>query len=152
MSSKTQRCELSGDGWALLKVSPFSRPLRITLRASKNPSESPDRVRTAVANLAPGLSLSWSNEGTELVGETQDERTLHVIYRQLRARRTMGVARRLLRENASGNETRLLFNKQPAYAGIAAICEEEAESPLGPITLTVATEHLNEFIDWLAPG
>jgi predicted RNA binding protein with dsRBD fold (UPF0201 family) len=44
-----------------------------------------------------------------------------------------------------------LLNKQAAIAGIAAVIEEEQESPLGPIRVTISCEELDALIDWLVP-
>ena len=33
--------------------------------------------------------------------------------------------------------------------GTLVVCEDEAESPLGPIELTIETKNLDSFIDWL---
>jgi hypothetical protein len=43
------------------------------------------------------------------------------------------------------------LNKQAAVAGIVVIIEDESESPLGPIRVTIVCDELDNLIDWLAP-
>ena len=49
--------------------------------------------------------------------------------------------------------TTLIFylNKQVALAGHVSFSEAEAESPLGPIKVTIKTDDPQQLIDWLAP-
>jgi predicted RNA binding protein with dsRBD fold (UPF0201 family) len=63
----------------------------------------------------------------------------------------MSVLRRMLLDNQVGDRTWFLLNKQAATAGIAAVIEDEQESPLGPIRVTISCEELNALIDWLVP-
>ncbi len=51
-----------------------------------------------------------------------------------------------------GLQTVLLFNKQAATVGIAALCDDSSESPLGPIVLTIRSQRVEEVIDWLTKG
>jgi hypothetical protein len=43
------------------------------------------------------------------------------------------------------------INKQAAYVGVVSFVTEVGESPLGPITFTVKTNNVRQFIDWLTP-
>ena len=63
----------------------------------------------------------------------------------------MGVLRRMLTDNRISNTTRFLLNKQAAVAGIVVVIEDESESPLGPIRVTIVCDELDNLIDWLAP-
>ena len=63
----------------------------------------------------------------------------------------MGVLRRMLLDNRAGDSTRFLLNKQAAYGRHSAVIEEEQESPLGPIRVTINCEELDALIDWLVP-
>ncbi|MFL6390467.1 MAG: hypothetical protein ACJ71E_00245, partial [Nitrososphaeraceae archaeon] len=76
---------------------------------------------------------------------------LTTIYDQSRARAAMGVLRRMLTDNRISNTTRFLLNKQAAVAGIVVVIEDESESPLGPIRVTIVCDELDNLIDWLAP-
>jgi predicted RNA binding protein with dsRBD fold (UPF0201 family) len=57
----------------------------------------------------------------------------------------------MLLVNRIGNTTWFLLNKQAAVAGSVVIIENEQESPLGPITVTIDCEELDAVVDWLAP-
>ena len=59
--------------------------------------------------------------------------------------------RRMLLDNRAGDSTWFLLNKQAATAGIAAVIEEEQESPLGPIRVAISCEELDALVDWLVP-
>jgi predicted RNA binding protein with dsRBD fold (UPF0201 family) len=48
------------------------------------------------------------------------------------------------------DSTTILVNRQAAYIGNIVLCEEEAESPLGPIYVKITSQHLLEVIEWLA--
>ncbi|WP_415281510.1 hypothetical protein [Candidatus Nitrososphaera sp. FF02] len=63
----------------------------------------------------------------------------------------MGVLRRMLMDNRAGTGTWFLLNKQGASAGIVVIIDDEQESPLGPIRVSVNCEELDALTDWLAP-
>ena len=51
----------------------------------------------------------------------------------------------------AGTSTWFLLNKQAATAGVAAVVEDERESPLGPIRVTLTCEELDALTDWLVP-
>ena len=59
--------------------------------------------------------------------------------------------RRLLRNNAKSNKTRIYVNKQAAFVNNIVFCDRADESPLGPIVIIVKSDNLEEFIDWLSP-
>jgi len=63
----------------------------------------------------------------------------------------MGVARRLLLKNASEESSWVYLNKQAAYMKIVNICEDESESPLGPLKMTFKCRDPLKLIDWIAP-
>lgn len=96
--------------------------------------------------------LEVQQEDERIMAQTEDERCLYNIYEQVRSRQTMGVARRLLLEHSVEETTWLHFNKQAALMGVVSVCEEEGESPLGPVKLVIRSSHLHELIEWLAPG
>ena len=49
------------------------------------------------------------------------------------------------------DSTSFLLNKQAAATGIVVVIEEDQESPLGPIRVTLDCEELDAIIDWLVP-
>jgi len=133
-------------------VKPLNLPLTILMEAVVNPSEDFDKVKTAIQNLVGPMKLDFSQEDKMLKASTKEEKSLYHIYEQLRAKQTLAVARRLLLEHMTGDGTWLIFNKQAAFVGVVNICEDERESPLGPIIVTIKSPYIGKFIDWLAPG
>jgi predicted RNA binding protein with dsRBD fold (UPF0201 family) len=85
------------------------------------------------------------------VGRAVGSDSLAILYEQVRSRSAMGVLRRMLLDNRVGDSTSFLLNKQAATSGIAAVIEEEQESPLGPIRVTISCEELDALVDWLVP-
>jgi predicted RNA binding protein with dsRBD fold (UPF0201 family) len=57
----------------------------------------------------------------------------------------------ILLDNRIADTTRFLLNKQAAIAGVVVVVEDELESPLGPIRVTIDCEELDALIDWLVP-
>jgi uncharacterized protein len=63
----------------------------------------------------------------------------------------MGVLRRMLVDNRAGDSTWFMLNKQAATAGIASVIDDEQESALGTIRVTISCEDLDRVVDWLVP-
>ncbi|NWG08734.1 MAG: hypothetical protein HXX80_00190 [Nitrososphaerales archaeon] len=135
-----------------MKVKPLNLPLTILIEAVVNPSEDSDKVKIAIQNLVEPVKPDFSQEDRMLKASTKEEKSLYHIYEQLRAKQTLAVARRILLEHTTGDGTWLIFNKQAAFVGVVNICEDERESPLGPIMLTIKSPYIGKFIDWLAPS
>lgn len=133
-----------------MKIQPFPYQIKIKIQVIVNPSEDLEKVKDAVRKIFGDVMLNPINNGM-LQGESEDQKCLYIIYEQVRARQIMGVVRRLLIENSSSECTWLYLNRQAAYVGVVAICEEESESPLGPIKLEICTPKISEFINWLVP-
>jgi predicted RNA binding protein with dsRBD fold (UPF0201 family) len=115
-----------------------------------NPSEDPYKVVDAVTNIVERCSPEF-RYGSRVMGRATGSEPLAVLYEQVRSRSAMGVLRRMLLDNRAGDATWFLLNKQAATAGIAVVIEEEQESPLGPIRVTISCEELDALIDWLVP-
>jgi predicted RNA binding protein with dsRBD fold (UPF0201 family) len=132
-----------------LKIETFPHSIEIRVEVPLQHSEDRKKVEQAVENLFQKIEISSNpDDSKKLVGKTTSVGNLFVIYEKIRARRTLGVVRRLLVAHASTDSTWLFFNKQAAYANIVAVCEELNESPLGPIKMMVICERLDEFINW----
>jgi len=115
-----------------------------------NPSEDTQKVIDAIANLFTRCSPEVSFR-SRVVGRAVGSDSLAILYEQVSSRAAMGVLRRMLLDNRVGDSTSFLLNKQAATSGIAAVIEEEQESPLGPIRVTISCEELDALVDWLVP-
>ncbi len=123
--------------------------IEVKVEAPVNPSEDPEKVMDAVNNV-----VRCSPEfryGSRVIGKATGAGALEKIYEQVRSRSAMGVLRRMLLDNRAGTTTWFLLNKQAATAGIAVVIEDERESALGPIRVTIACEELDALTDWLVP-
>jgi hypothetical protein len=124
--------------------------IEIKVEASVNPSEDPQKVIAAIENVVEKCYPEF-RYGSRAVGRARGFEPLSLIYEQVRSRSAMGVLRRMLLDNRSGDTTWFYLNKQAASVGIAAVIEDEQESPLGPITVTLDCEELDSLVDWLVP-
>lgn len=124
--------------------------VELKVEVAVNPSESPERVKTAVANV-----IQCSPEfryGNKVIGKSLGSESLCTIYEQIRCRSAMAVLRRILLINRVADSTWFFLNKQAAATGILVVIEDEQESPLGPVKVTVNCEEIDALIDWLVPG
>ena len=133
-----------------LKKPNIASKIELKVEATVNPSEDAQKVIEAIANLFTRSSPEVSYR-SRAVGRAVGSDSLDILYEQVRSRSAMGVLRRMLLDNRAGDSTWFLLNKQAATAGIAAVIDEEQESPLGPIRVTISCEELGALIDWLVP-
>lgn len=120
------------------------------MEAPVNPSEDPQKVIGAIEKVIERCSPEF-RYGSRVVGRAAGSEALSLLYEQVRSRSAMGVLRRMLIDNRAGDSTWFLLNKQAATVGIAAVIDDEKESPLGPIRVTISCEELDPLIDWLVP-
>ena len=118
-----------------------------------NPTESEDKVRTAVKNMFSNLSIQVKPDkvGSVLVAEGTSREALENFRAVLRRYRVRAAARKLLNANVRGNEVIFYLNKQVAFTGHISFSLESGESPLGPIKVVIESENPRELVDWLAP-
>ena len=122
----------------------------LKVEAIVNPSEHAQKVIDAIANIFTRCSPEISFR-SRVMGRAVGSDSLSILYEQVRSRSAMGVLRRMLLDNRAGDSTWFLLNKQAATSGIAAFIEDQQESPLGPIRVTISCEELDKLIDWLVP-
>jgi predicted RNA binding protein with dsRBD fold (UPF0201 family) len=129
---------------------PITSLVELKVEARVNPSESPERVKNAIANVIqckPEIRY-----GNKVIGKSFGGESLRTIYEQIRSRTAMGVLRRILLINRADNSTWFLLNKQAAATGILVVVDNELESPLGPVRVTISCEEIDALIDWLVPS
>lgn len=128
----------------------------VRAEAEVRPTEDVEKVLKAVSNL-----LAFRENETRLedlgsgfmmlVGESRRVSVLLPLYSLARRDRVLDTLRKYMLSNLSGNAVTLKFHKQTAYAGHISLLTYDDESPLGPITVTIASDKIREVIDWLAP-
>ncbi len=133
-----------------MRKSSISVQIELKIESAVNPSESPQKVMSAITNIFGDCSPEFKY-GSLIVASCFALGCLRIIYDQIRSRAAMGVLRRMLTDNRISNTTWFLLNKQAAAAGIVVVIEDESESPLGPIRVKVVSDELDKIIEWLAP-
>ncbi len=133
-----------------MKKPALASPIELKVEAPVNPSEDPYKIIEAITNIFERCSPEF-RFGSRVIGRAAGSEPFAILYEQVRSRSAMGVLRRMLLDNRAGDSTWFLLNKQAATAGIAAVIEEEQESPLGPIRVTISCEELDALIEWLVP-
>ena len=122
---------------------------KIEAYAAVNPSEDPEKVRTAVSNVI--LDASYEFKDGSIKGVSRDLNSLSKIRETIHKRKVNRVYRRQMRFNANADTTWFYLNKQAAYVDVIAICEEAEESPMGPIKIILHSKDIAKISDWLAP-
>ena len=127
--------------------------ITVRIEADVNPTESEGKVETAIWNLFGNVPTEskLTHRGSVLTAETKGQEALVALRNILRRDRIRDAARKALRGGLRGDTISFCLNKQVAYAGHVSFSEAEAESPLGPIRVTIQSENPRELIDWLAP-
>ncbi len=124
----------------------------VRVEAEINPTESEDKVKTAVTNVLGNASITIkpSSKGSVLEAEATGQDSLVKLRNILRTDRIRDAARKALFHSTRGNIVSFCLNKQVAFAGHISFSEETAESPLGPIRVTIETDNPQQLIEWLA--
>ncbi len=127
----------------------------ITVRVETeiNLTESEEKVKRAVENIFGSVSteIKQAHKGSILQAEAHGQQALIRLRDLLRAERIRGAARKTLFRGTSERMIRFCLNKQVAFVGHVSFSEELAESPLGPLRVTIECENPRELVDWLAP-
>jgi predicted RNA binding protein with dsRBD fold (UPF0201 family) len=124
----------------------------VRVEADVNLTEDETKVEKAVANIFDGVSMQVKPgfKGSVLVGEAKGHEALVKFRNLLRSDRIRDAARRSLFGGVREGFIRFCLNKQVAFAGHVSFCEEVAESPLGPLRVTIECEDPVLLVEWLA--
>ena len=110
-----------------------------------NPSEDPDKVKTAVNNIFPDVELETSD--TEISGKTNNFSVLSQISKSIHEKNIKNTYQRILKKNNDGESTWFYLNKQAAFVNTVALCSEANESSLGPIKIILRSNNIEQVID-----
>lgn len=122
---------------------------KVRLEATVALSEDPEKVLGAMLNVLGGVRHTQRVTKDRAVVESSDRWSLDKLHDQLRDRQVRGAARKRFLSGREGDRTTVMLNRQAATAGVFALCDNERESPLGPIYLTVDSRNLDALIEWL---
>ncbi|MCJ7636566.1 MAG: hypothetical protein MUO21_03670 [Nitrososphaeraceae archaeon] len=101
-------------------------------------------------SIMEGITLEFKY-GDRIIGKTDNLEVLNTIYNQVRDRSISSVLRRLLLSNLDQSSTWFYINKQVSTQGIIVLVDDEFESPLGPIRITLKSNNIDRVIEWLCP-
>ncbi len=120
---------------------------KIEILSSINPSEDPKKVETAILNIFPNAKIKI--DGFSITSNSKDLYLLEKIYDVIHSNQSQKIYQRQLEKNLDHDSTWFYLNKQAAFVGTIALCEEVEESPLGPIKVILTSSNINRIIDWL---
>ena len=120
---------------------------KISIYCTINESEDTNKVRTAVSNILTDIDEKITDNS--LVANSNNYESLTKIYETMRTRKIKSAYRRHLMRNMTEDSTWFYLNKQAAFANVIALCDEEDQSPLGPIEVVLHSKNIEDVIDWL---
>jgi uncharacterized protein len=123
-----------------------NKNLEIIVQTYINPSEDLEKVNFAIKNVFPNSNFILKDNKLHLSTEKLED--LKKIKDQIRSRSTISVLKKVLYKNQNIDITWFLLNKQAAFSGVVVVAEEEDESPLGPIKITIKNRDIEEIIAW----
>jgi uncharacterized protein len=124
----------------------------VFVEAEIYPTESEDNVKVAVNNVLgnAAITVKPSVKGSTLTAVAKGQDSLIKLRNLMRNDRIRDAARRLLFKSIRGNMISFCLNKQVAFVGHVSFSEQTAESPLGPIKVSIEAEYPQQLIEWLA--
>jgi len=116
-------------------------------------TEEQNKVEQAMRNIIPlsNYSIKEIAGKRHLFGRTNDRKVLEPLYIKIREQRILDAGRKTLRTRTIDNIVQFSVHKQVATVGKISFCHLEGESPLGAITIKIASPQLESLIDWLVP-
>jgi len=117
----------------------------IQISCEINPSEDPEKVRTAVSNIFPEIELEVSDYN--ISGKTNNIEILSQVTKSIHEKNTKNTYQRILKKNNDGDSTWFYLNKQAAFVNTVALCSEANESSLGPIKVILRSNNVEQLID-----
>ena len=120
---------------------------KISVYCNINESEDVNKVKTAISNIL--TDMDETTDDNSFVANSSNYESLTKIYEAMRTRKTKTVYRRHLMRNMTEDSTWFYLNKQAAFANAVVLCDDESESPLGPIKIVLHSKNIEDVIDWL---
>ena len=123
---------------------------KIEIFSSINSSEDPKKIETAILNIFSDAKIKTDN--FSIISNSKDLHLLEKIYDVIHSNQSQKIYQRQLEKNLENDSTWFYLNKQAAFVGTVALCEEAEESPLGPIKVVLTSSNIDRIIDWLILG
>ena len=119
---------------------------KISVYCNINESEDVNKVKTAISNIL--TDMDETTDDSSFVANSSNYESLTKIYEAMRTRKTKTAYRRHLMRNMTEDSTLFYLNKQAAFANAVVLCDDESESPLGPIKIVLHSKNIEDVIDW----
>jgi len=116
-------------------------------KAEIHPTEDLDKVITALSNI---FDYDEIEIGEDFVCISGGVESLNNLKESLEKRRIRDTARIIIMKGSRDNLIFFSLSKQAALVGIPNFVEGEL-SPLGEIEVTIKTDDLARFINWITP-
>ena len=110
-----------------------------------NPSEDPEKVKLAINNIFPDLTLEITD--TDITGKSNNIQTLSQISKSIHENNIKKTYQRILKNNSNSDSSWFYLNKQAAFVNTVALCSEANESSLGPIKVILRSNDIEQVID-----
>ena len=110
-----------------------------------NSSEDPEKVKLAVNNIFPDLTLEVTD--TDITGKSNNIQILSQISKSIHENNIKKTYQRILKNNSTADSSWFYLNKQAAYVNTIALCSEANESSLGPIKVILRSNDIEQVID-----
>jgi predicted RNA binding protein with dsRBD fold (UPF0201 family) len=125
--------------------------VEVQIETEINPTESEDKVMTAVENVFGNIptQIRFFQRRKILTGKTKDLKIIDNISNLLRREQIRRAAKVALRKGLEIDAINFCLNKQVAYAGHISFCNEVSESPLGPIKVKIRCNNPRRIIDMM---
>ena len=110
-----------------------------------NPSEDPEKVKLAINNIFPDLTLEITD--TDISGKSNNIQILSQISKSIHQNNIKKTYQRILKNNSNSDSSWFYLNKQAAFVNTVALCSEANESSLGPIKVILRSNDIEQVID-----
>ena len=110
-----------------------------------NSSEDPEKVKLAVNNIFPDLTLEMTD--TDITGKSNNIQILSQISKSIHENNIKKTYQRILKNNSNSDSSWFYLNKQAAFANTVALCSEANESSLGPIKVILRSNDIEQVIN-----
>lgn len=118
----------------------------ITVMTPVNKTEDKQKVIFSLNNIFPKSELIEKKNTISIKGD--DFKVLEKLKEKIRSKKSLAVLQRILYNNYHMESTWFLINKQAAFGDVVALIENENESPLGPIKISINGCNLELINEW----
>ena len=126
-------------------MTPLNVDCKISAYCMINTSEDVNKIQTAISNVL--IDMNGRISGNSFIANSNNYESLTKIYETMRSRRSKSVYRKHLMRNMTEDSTWFYLNKQAAFASVITLCDEEDQSPLGPIKVVLHSKNIEDVID-----